>query len=291
MTNEELVSEIKAGRAGYGELWQQVHAFVRQQAARYIRLNAGLCVGAGVEFDDLLQAGFLALHDAVNGYDLAAGMAFVGYLSFHLKRYFRSACGIRTNKHDPLLQAARLDRPVNEEEGAATLGELTPDPHAEAQQEDVEERLFREQLHNALENAMDTLNNEQADIIRRRYWQSDTLDAIAADTGVSRERVRQIERKALQGLRKCTRILQPFHDEIISHFAWRGTGLQAWRDTGVSSVERAAEKTEALMQRIQEQREREKTSICALLHIAPEEYDRRFREYGEGSPHVVDRLY
>lgn len=72
MTNEELSVEIKAGRAGYGELWEQVQAFVRQQAARYMHRNAGLCAGAGVEFDDLLQAGFLALHDAVKGFDIAA---------------------------------------------------------------------------------------------------------------------------------------------------------------------------------------------------------------------------
>ncbi len=91
MTNEELTAEIKAGRTGYGELWEQVQAFVRQQAARYMYQNAGLCTGAGVEFDDLLQAGFLALHDAVKGFEPEAGMAFVGYLAFHLKRYFRDA--------------------------------------------------------------------------------------------------------------------------------------------------------------------------------------------------------
>lgn len=139
MTNEELVSEIKAGRAGYGELWEQVQRFVRQQAAGYISQNPGLCTGAGVEMEDLLQAGFLALHDAVKGFDPAAGMAFVGYLAFHLKRYFREACGIRTSKRDPLLQAARLDKPVSEEDGAATLGELTPDPQAEAERESVED--------------------------------------------------------------------------------------------------------------------------------------------------------
>ena len=82
MTNEELTAEIKAGRTGYGELWEQVQAFVRQQAARYMYQNAGLCTGAGVEFDDLLQAGFLALHDAVKGFEpgLSPETAFPGLL-------------------------------------------------------------------------------------------------------------------------------------------------------------------------------------------------------------------
>lgn len=278
MTNEELAGAIRAGRAGYGELWDQVQAFVRQQAARYLHQNAGLCAGAGIDFDDLFQSGFLALYDAVGGYDQAAGMAFVGYLAYHLKRHFRAVCGIRSTKRDPFLTAVRLDKPVSEEEGAATLGELTPDPHAEAQQEDVEERLFREQLHNALENAMDTLDNEQAAIIRRQYWQRDTLDAIATDTGVSREQVRQMERKALRALRRpqSLRLLRSFHEEIISRYAWRGTGLTAYRENGASSVERAAEKTDELMKRIREQRERDKAEWCALLGIAPEKYVLRY---------------
>ena len=88
MTNEELVSEIKAGRAGYGELWEQVQRFVRQQAAGYISQNPGLCTGAGVEMEDLLQAGFLALHDAVKGFDPAAGMALCGISGLSPKAVF-----------------------------------------------------------------------------------------------------------------------------------------------------------------------------------------------------------
>ena len=252
MTNEELVSEIKAGRAGYGELWEQVQRFARQQAAGYISQNLGLCTGAGVEPDDLLQAGFLALHDAVKGFDPAAGMAFVGYLAFHLKRYFREACGIRTSKRDPLLQAARLDKPVSEEDGAATLGELTPDPQAEAERESVEDGIFRQQLHEAMEKALDTLEDQQERVIRRRFYDRETLAGIAAETGTAPEWVRQMENKALRALRRpqCSRMLRPFIEEMRSGYAWMGTGWASFYHSGASSVERAAEKTEALIQRL-----------------------------------------
>lgn len=255
MTNEELSVEIKAGRAGYGELWEQVQAFVRQQAARYTHQNAGLCAGAGVEFEDLLQAGFLALHDAVKGFEPEAGMSFVGYLAFHLKRYFRSCCGIRTSKRDPLDRAARLDAPVSDEDGAATLGELTPDTQAEAEREAIEDEVFQEQLRGAMTKALNTLDGRQQDIIRRRYWNRETLSAVAGHTEITLERVRQIEGKAMRSLRRgpCIRLLQPFIEEMRSGYAWKGTSLTAYRESGASSVERAAEKTNELMKRIRQQ--------------------------------------
>lgn len=203
MTNEELTAEIKAGRTGYGELWEQVQAFVRQQAARYMYQNAGLCAGAGVEFEDLLQAGFLALHNAVKGFEPEAGMSFVGYLAFHLKRYFRACCGIRTSKRDPLDQAARLDAPVSDEDGAATLGELTPDAQAEAEWEAIEDEVFQEQLRGAMTKVLDTLDARQQDIIRRRFWYRETLAGIAGHTGITLERVRQIEGQAMRAQRRA----------------------------------------------------------------------------------------
>lgn len=68
MTNEEWAMEIQAGRAGYGELWEQVRRFIRLQAYKYQTLHAGLCERARIELDDLLQCGFLALRDAVEAY-------------------------------------------------------------------------------------------------------------------------------------------------------------------------------------------------------------------------------
>ena len=73
MTNEELAVEVQAGRAGYGGLWEQVRRFIGRQAFRWLTLYSGLCAGAGVELDDLMQCGFLALQDAVKAFDPARG--------------------------------------------------------------------------------------------------------------------------------------------------------------------------------------------------------------------------
>lgn len=248
MTNEELAAEIKAGRAGYGELWEQVQAFVRQKAYKYKTLHATLCDMSGVEQDDLIQAGFLALHDAVMGFEPDAGMSFVGYLAFYLKRNFRECCGIRTSKRDPIDISARLDAPVNNEDGASSLGELVPDTQAEAEREAAEDRIFQGQLRGAMTKALDTLDGRQRDTIRRRYWRGESFDRIAEQTGRTKSQVRQIEWQALRALRRepCVKLLRPFIDEMRSCYAYQGTGFVTFKFTGASSVERAAERLDGL---------------------------------------------
>lgn len=292
MTNEEMAVEIKAGRMGYGELWAGVQRFVRQQAAIFFYRCEGRCLHCGVELEDLMQCGFLALCDAVEAFDPARGYKLLAWIKYPLKCRFYEACNLRTTRRDPLNECTSLDTPLDDETDD-TIGDTVPDEHAACEFTSAEDRLFNDQLHNALETSMHDLSERQSDVLRRRYYQADTLDVIAADMGVSRETVRKDENNALRRIRmsKYIHTLRPFIDELRSVYAWRGTGFQSWRDNHTSSVERAAEKSEALMQQIQEQRKRDKISICATLHISTEEYDRRFREYREGHQRVVDRLY
>lgn len=272
MTNEELTIEIQEGRAGLGDLWERVHRLIRQEAWRYFTQHAGTCAHAGVELDDLVQCGFLALQDTVQAFDPARGYTMLTYLRYPLLNRFREACGIRTTRRDPLNHCASLDKPVGEEE-SSTLGELTPDPRAATEMEAAEERAYRQELRQALETALNMLGERQRDVIRRRFWNGETLDTIATDMNVGRERIRQNEQMALRDLRRgrCLRLLKPFAEEIRTGYAYQGTGWAAWNSTGVSSVERAAERLAAIMHGL----EQDKTDLCTLLHISPEELERR----------------
>ena len=91
MTNEEWAIEIQAGWEDCTALWEQVHRFIRQQAHRYFTLHAGTCTHAGVELDDLLQCGFMALQDAVRAYRPESGYSLLAYIKYPLLKHFREA--------------------------------------------------------------------------------------------------------------------------------------------------------------------------------------------------------
>ena len=70
-----------------------------------------------------------------------------------------------------------------------------------------QEECFDEiNIYEKLDKALNTLTNRQADIIKRRYGierdSAQTLDEIANDYQVCRERIRQIESKALKKLKE-----------------------------------------------------------------------------------------
>ncbi|MFJ4171666.1 RNA polymerase sigma factor RpoD/SigA [Paenarthrobacter sp. NPDC089714] len=105
-----------------------------------------------------------------------------------------------------------LDTPVGPE-GETTLGDLCDgaDPNADLERE-VETVLLREQIHALL----DSLSEREADVVAMRFGLSDgepkTLDEIGKVYGVTRERIRQIEKKAMDWLRHPSQsaVLRPY---------------------------------------------------------------------------------
>ena len=96
-----------------------------------------------------------------------------------------------------------LDTRVGREQDTE-LGELLEDSHATPEQE-----LTRAELHDDLEALLDELTSREAAVIRLRFGLEDdtpqTLTQIGEDLHLSRERVRQIETRALLKLRQPQR--------------------------------------------------------------------------------------
>ena len=112
--------------------------------------------------------------------------------------------GLPLEKVGDLLDHARdpvsLDMPVGTEE-EAPLGDFIEDSDAT----DAETTVISRLLHDDLRRVLATLDDREQQVIRMRYGLDDgqprTLDQIGKSFGLSRERVRQIEREVMAKLR------------------------------------------------------------------------------------------
>ena len=237
LTNEELVAAVQAGdREKLPELWNQVERFVSLKAARVMTLSGG--IGGGVEFEDLYQSGYLALVAAVETYDPERGMSFIGWLALALKSAFAEAGGFRSErqKHDPLHRAGSLDAPMGEDEDGDTLADTIPAADPEPGDLAVES-LYLQQLHDALDRALQGLPPRQASILRRRYYQGETQEAIAAALQCSTANIGAQERAALKRLYEA-RTVNGLSEYIETHTNYyHAVGPGRFQNTGTSAVE------------------------------------------------------
>jgi RNA polymerase primary sigma factor len=97
-----------------------------------------------------------------------------------------------------------LETPIGEEEDSH-LGDFIPDDDAPAPAEQASHTLLREQLNEVLS----TLTDREAKVLKLRFGLEDgkarTLEEVGQQFDVTRERIRQIEAKALRKLRHPSR--------------------------------------------------------------------------------------
>ena len=105
------------------------------------------------------------------------------------------------------LTTSSLDAPVNGDEGRSFLGDLIADSSLGEPLDKVEQRIHQEQLGRWISH----LSEQEQHVIRLRFGldgnERHTLAEIGRLLQVSRERVRQVELKALRKLRNLTRKL------------------------------------------------------------------------------------
>lgn len=119
------------------------------------------------------------------------------------------AIGMPVQELDALLRQAlttsSLDAPINADEGRSFLGDLIADSSSEEPLDQVERGMHQEQLGRWL----DHLTDQEREVLGLRFGldgrERHTLAEIGRQLDVSRERVRQVELKALRKLRNLTR--------------------------------------------------------------------------------------
>lgn len=236
MTNEELAIKIKAGDdALLPQLWEQCEGFIRKEACRWARAFEDR---PDIDADDLTQSGYFALLNAVQRFEPARG-GFISVLAMTLKTAFADACGMRTQqqRQDPLTKSPlRLDSPIPGDDDDITFGDTIPDPNN--CYEDVEEKLYQEYVSKTCHKAVDSLSNRQKEFIELHFFNNMTQKDIAAQQGISFQRVRQIIVNGLHHIRNSA--FSPELEKIYysSCNYYSGVGAAAFRRTNTSSVER-----------------------------------------------------
>ena len=112
--------------------------------------------------------------------------------------------GIPAEKVEQLMellpQVCSLDAQIGDEDG--TLSQLLENIHAEQPYE----KVVREELTQTMETLMASLNERQQQILRLRFGMEDgvcySLEQTGKKLGISKERARQVEKQAIEKLKK-----------------------------------------------------------------------------------------
>jgi len=99
-----------------------------------------------------------------------------------------------------------LERPVGEDDDKSTLGEFIADDKILSPDQQSARRILADQIHEIL----DDLSEKERRILEMRHGLQDgvmhTLEEVGKEFGVTRERIRQIEAKALERIRHHEKI-------------------------------------------------------------------------------------
>ena len=252
-TNAALAALAATGNNfALSQLWEINKGFLHRLFWQWYNKNEAVADNAGLTLEDFDQESFFAVQAAAGAYDPEKG-SFTTLLSYYVQSQINKAVfGEHTRtitaedgrevrvSANPLNDCTSLDAPLDADDGGSgTLGDLQSDPAASAAMQAAEDTVYNEELHAALEEALNKLADREAAVIRRHYYDGQSLREIGTECGVSAGRIQQLERRGLQSLRGMANLCR-WRDEIISTKAWSSTGFGTWNHRG-SVEERTVE--------------------------------------------------
>jgi RNA polymerase sigma factor (sigma-70 family) len=174
--------------------------WVANRVLRRVMARQGTDRNAEALFEDLLDAALFGLSLAAKTFNPELG-AFSTYavtvMTGECNRFLERS-GRKLPPADVHL-VSLSDLVAHEYDDGDALGEFVADPSAV----DPVDAASRRALPGVLHEAINALPDREAEVIRRRFLLGESLEKIGAALGRSRQRIYQIERQALQHLRRA----------------------------------------------------------------------------------------
>lgn len=249
-TNEELALLIKQGHKEYiTELWTSCHKLLYMLTDKFYYLHQDTLAACGFTQEGLHQDCFFILLKMIEAYNPNKPIKFISYANLHLSNYFQRDVlhyDRETKKVKSVLNiSSSIDKPIGSgEDEELTVGSLIKDDNAELAFENVEEDIYRTELHNALEKGLQSLTYTQRAVIRERFYNSSSLKVTAEKVGMTESQAHSNETYALRNLRAYnakTKRLESFRADILYTAAYSGVGVGAFKNRQASSVEYTTE--------------------------------------------------
>lgn len=170
--------------------------------------------GKGVDMEDLVSEGNIGLMKAAAKFDFTRGVRFVNFAVVYVRQAIEKAInqqgGLYQVPKDVKQEVARMqsvpvsvDAPLGHRSNMSLLSVLVNKDAPLA-----DERVHSAAIEEAIEYALATLDDRERRVINAFYGinqEHETMQEIAEDMNLKRERVRQIRDKSVRKLRKAYR--------------------------------------------------------------------------------------
>lgn len=190
----------------------QARDIIIQNNLRLVTSIAKNYLNMGLSFDDLIQEGNIGLIYAVDTFDLKYNNKLSTYATWWIRHHITRALSnssriiripaaiVESKKEIEIQEPISIDTPISDT-GEDTYQDIIVDKTEYS----LEDKILLEELAAELQIVLSTLSAREKEIIEKRFglngFLPQTLDDIGLSIGISKERIRQIERDALRKLR------------------------------------------------------------------------------------------